>query len=289
MKIFRTACFLLPSLVLGVLCLHFPAAAQQGPTGLYPPENLLQFDFRASYFDYREDLPAPLKSTESGWLPGGVASWTRTRPGAVYSRAFLELSSGDLEYDGTTQTGRPITDSSSNHLLFRVEADIGYTFQSGNALFSPYAGLGYRYWKRGESKVLNSVAFVREDYYWLYVPVGLRAVFPVGERMTLEPDAGARLMFHGRMKAYLTDIDPNYGSDPVFDLGNKPGFFFAAPIRYRFNRNWSAALTPWYEYSTIGRSGDETVRYGPSSTMSFYEPSSRTHQFGLNIGAGYFF
>ena len=93
-----------------------------------PLENLLQLDLRISYFDYKEDLPAPLKSTESGWIPGAAIGWTRTKPDSVYARAFLEFDSGDVKYDGTTQSGTPVTDASSDQFLFRVEANIGYTF-----------------------------------------------------------------------------------------------------------------------------------------------------------------
>lgn len=286
MKKSPIAFLLLPSIILGVLCLYLPAAAQVGSTLAYPSENLFQFDFRISYFDYKEDLPAPLKSTETGWIPGAAFGWTRTKPGALYARTFLEFSSGDIEYDGTTQTGQPITDSNSNQFLFRVEANIGYTFGSGNVVFSPYTGFGYRFWKRGDSQIVNSVAFVREDYQWMYIPVGLRAVIPVGESVSIEPNGGARFMFWGRMTAYLTDI--GFGSDPTFDLGNKPGYFAEIPIRYRLSRNWSLSLTPWYEYSAIGQSDIVSVRIGPFID-SFIEPSSRTHQYGFNIGAGYSF
>lgn len=267
-----------------------PAAAQTGTAGPYPSENLFQFDFRISYFDYKEDVPAPLKSTESGWIPGAAFGWTRTKPGALYARAFLEFSSGDVKYDGTTQSGVPVTNSNSNQFLFRVEGNMGYTFGSGNLAVSPYTGLGYRYWKRGDSEAIQSgpvfVSFVREDYQWLYIPVGIRAVYPAGGQFSIEPNAAVRFMFWGQMTAYLSDI--GYNSDPTFDLGNKPGYFVEVPIRYRLSRNWSVSLTPWYEYSAIGQSDVVSAQRG-SRIDSFYEPSSRTHQYGFNIGAGFSF
>lgn len=286
MKASRMAFLSVLTIALAIVIFSLPAAAQVGTNVAYPSGNTFQFDFRISYFDYKEDLPAPLKSTESGWLPGFVIGWTRAKPGAVYARTFLELSSGDVEYDGTTQTGRPITYSGSNQLLFRVEGNIGYTLGLGSLLVSPYTGYGYRYWKRGDSDVVDSVAFVREDYEWMYIPVGLRAIIPAGERVSIEPNGGARFMFWGRMTAYLSDF--GYSSDPTFDLGNKPGYFVEIPIRYRMDRGWSLVLTPFYEYSAIGQSDIESVRRGPFID-SFYEPSSRTHQFGINIGAGFSF
>lgn len=272
-----------------LLCTELPATARDQSRSLLPPENLLQFDFRYSYFDYKEDIDPPLKSTEQGWLPGGVISWTRKKPQSLYSRALVELSGGDIEYDGTTQTGRPISSSDSNQLFFRFEFNLGYSVPWGEWLIVPYTGYGYRYWKRGDSETDGMVAFVREDYSWHYIPVGIRAFIPLGERLSIEPHAAARFMFGGKMTAYLTDIDPNYSDDPTFNLGNKPGWYVEMPLRYALDGNWSLALTPWYEYSAIGKSGVERVRYGQSMVRGFYEPSSTTHQYGFNLGVGYSF
>jgi len=251
-------------------------------------ENLLQLDFRYSYFDYKEDVPPPFKSTEKGWIPGGAISWTRTKPDSAYVRAFLGFDAGDVKYDGTAlPSGTPITDCDSYQFLFRAEANIGYTFAWGNFSVSPFTGYGYRYWRRGDSKVINSVMYVREDYDWMYIPVGLRVVAPVGEKLTLEPNFGARFMLNGRMKLRLTDF--GYDNDPRVDLGNRIGYFIDIPIRYYLSRNWSLSLTPWYEYNSIGESNWEPAVMGGAIVGYISEPSSRTHQYGFNIGAGYSF
>jgi hypothetical protein len=265
-----------------------PADAQEYKALPAVSGNLLQVDFRVSYFDYEEDLQTPLKSTEKGWIPGGTLYWTRTKPSAPFLKAFMELSYGDLKYEGTTQAGRPVSNSGSTQTLFRAEVNFGYTFAWRKSLISPYTGYGYRFWQRGDSEVVESVAFVREDYYWHYIPVGVRAVVQISEAVLFEPNLGARFVFHGRMKAYLTDIDPNYGGDPEFDLGNKIGWFVELPVRYLLYKKWSVAFTPWYEYSKIGKSPIEGVSYG-NSTVFFFEPSSTTHQYGFNIGVGYSF
>jgi len=271
-----------------LFCLVAPAEAQNYKELPSTPENLFQMDFRISYFDYEEDIGPPLKSTEKGWIPGVSLNWTRTRPGAPFLKALLELSYGDLDYEGTTQSGRPVSNSHSTQTLFRAEVNFGYTFTWGKNLVSPYTGYGYRFWQRGDSEVVNAVAFVREDYYWHYIPVGVRAVIPINEKILFEPNLGARFVFWGRMKAYLTEIDPNYGGDPEFELGNKPGWFIELPMRYSLDKKWSLAFTPWYEYSAIGKSPEEGVRFG-DSTVFFFEPSSTTHQYGFNIGLGYSF
>jgi len=81
-----------------------------------------EFGFMYWYLDYKEDLPAPLKSTEKGWLPGFYLGWNYNKKNNVYSKIFLEFSWGDVTYDGTDQSGTiPITFSDDNHQFFFEE------------------------------------------------------------------------------------------------------------------------------------------------------------------------
>jgi hypothetical protein len=48
-------------------------------------------------------------------------------------------------------------------------------------------------------------------------------------------------------------------------------------------------LTPWYEYSAFGRSDSFPVIFNGAIIGSAYEPDSRTHQYGANIGVRLFF
>jgi hypothetical protein len=44
-------------------------------------------------------------------------------------------------------------------------------------------------------------------------------------------------------------------------------------------------LTPWYEYSAIGQSNTDTLRFRGEPIAVGYEPSSVTRQYGLIVGA----
>lgn len=244
-----------------------------------------EFGVMYHYFDYKEDVPASRKSTETGWLPGFYLGWSYNKKNDVYSKVFLEFSFGDTEYDGTTQSGTPITFSDDNHqFLFRGEWDIGYNFAvTKNISIKPYVGYGYRNWSRGQSKVTATYASYKERYYWHYFPAGVSAEFNMGDKFFIEPNAGIRWMFYGKMTAYMNELDPGY-NDPEFKLGNKIGWYAEIPLRYKFSEIWSVVVKPWYERSEIGESDTVPLTYYGTIWGYAYEPSSKTNQYGVNVG-----
>jgi opacity protein-like surface antigen len=86
-------------------------------------------------------------------------------------------------------------------------------------------------------------------------------------------------MFYGRMTAYFSELDPASG-DLEFKLGNRVGYYAELPVRYKFSPSWSLVVKPWYEYSQIGQS---------DIVDGFYEPSSTTNLYGVNLGVVYSF
>ena len=233
-------------------------------------------------FDYKEDVDPPLKSTENGWLPGVYFGYTYNKKDTVYTKLFLEYSSGDIEYDGSTQSGTPIRFDDSAQALYRYEWNIGYTFSvSKDFSVTPFTGFGYRFWRRGKSEIRESFVTLQEEYEWLYIPVGLRSDITLTRRLSFEPSVGMRLVFDGTMTVLYSDIYV-VNNDPELDLGNKIGWWAELPVRYRFAQYWSFVVTPWYAYSAIGKSNEALVTDG-QTTLVVWEPSSRTHQYGLKF------
>jgi hypothetical protein len=264
-----------------------PAAAEAQK---FPANQNFEISFMYYKFDYKEDLPAPFKSTENGWLPGVYIGWYYNKKNAIYSKVFLEFSYGDTEFDGTTQAGTPIKFTDDNHqLLFRGEWNIGYNFGiTKDISIKPYTGYGYRQWDRGYAKVTATYTSYKERYYWHYIPVGIMADFNIGDRLVIEPNVGLRIMFYGKMTAYFSELDPGY-NDPEFKLGNKTGWYAEIPLRIKLSQFWSVVVKPWYEYSAIGQSDVEARTYYGALSGYFYEPSSKTNQYGLNVGATFSF
>ena len=90
-------------------------------------------------------------------------------------------------------------------------------------------------------------------------------------------------MFDADIKINLSDINSNY-NDPKADLGNRTAWKFEVPFFYQFDIHWSLVFNPWYEYSSIGKSDTFTITNAGKNYMQVYQPASRIHQYGLNLG-----
>jgi hypothetical protein len=229
------------------------------------------------YFDYKEDLVMPDKSTEYGWLPGIYLDYTFKKKSSVYAKVFLSYATADITYDGSNTAGEPVKFGNQTAKMLKFETNIGYAIPIGkDFLLIPYLGYGYQYWERGDNRYLaefNTVT-VQEVYKWHYIPVGIKADYNITEKLNIAASAAANLMFWGTMKAYLSYIG---WPDTEFTLGNRIGFYAEIPVTYKFTNNIGITVTPWYEYSSFGQSDVD-------ATTGFYEPSSKTTKYGVNAG-----
>jgi hypothetical protein len=244
----------------------------------------MEFDLGIMYyhFDYKEDVPPPLKSEESGWLPGLYAGLKIVAPRKVYLNTYVEYSSDEVDYDGTNQVGTPVKGKSSATFL-RFQFNIGYTVPvKSNILLSPYVGYGYRSWERG----LKGASPLDETYIWHYFPVGLSSQFILNDKWSVNPGFEARFVYKGSMKAEFNN--PNY-NQLDFTLGNKTGFKFEVPIKYNITETWAITGNPWYSISEIGESEFETLTYSGVPISLAQEPSSETNQLGFNLIFSYKF
>jgi hypothetical protein len=158
--------------------------------------------------------------------------------------------------------------------MLKFEANIGYAIALGkNFLLIPYSGYGYHYWERGDPGYNDGAFTYQEVYKWHYIPVGIKADFNITDKLNIAASAAANFMFYGQMTAYF---QPLGSPDMSFTLGNRIGFYAEIPVTFKFTNNIGISVTPWYEYSSFGES-DVNV-YG------FYEPSSRTNKYGVNLG-----
>jgi hypothetical protein len=252
-------------------------------------ENTSSFELGVTYrhFDYKEDINPPQKSTESGWLPGVYFNYAFQKKSVFYTKVHLDYAAADIDFDGTTNSGRPITFSDQKTKLFKFEWDVGYPIPLGNDFtLIPYLGYGFRYWSRGDSRFIPQVnAYsIKEEYYSHYIPVGIQADYNVTDRLSIGATAAAHFMFTGKAKSYASEVLAGV-ADLDFTLGNKVGFYAEIPVTFRFTKNWAVVLTPWYEYSAFGQSDTVNITYGGTVVGYAYEPASKTNQYGVNLGA----
>jgi hypothetical protein len=248
----------------------------------------LEASLKYQYFDYKEKLQEPLKSNETGFLPGLHLTYTyQGVNNPLYGRLLFEYTEGKTDFDGSTQAGIPLK-AKTNNRFNTYEGNIGYTFKGSqttlpvNVAF--YTGLGYRYWNRG----LDGQLPYSEEYSWKYIPVGLRGTYRFNEKWTGEVDVALWIMFDADIKVNFSDLDPNF-NNPKKSLGNTLGWKIEAPVNYFFLKHWSLELAPSYEFYSFAKSDPFTFTFAGVPVLSGYEPDSRTNIYSMRLGVKFHF
>lgn len=247
----------------------------------YAQPHRFEIAFSYSQFDYKEDFNPPLKSSELGWIPQVRLGYSYVAHDQFYFRAFGELSVGNdnTDYDGSTQGGTPVTGTTQNDFA-RLEVNLGYTFKENLPLsITPYIGLGYRYWKR-------DIGY-NEFYSWWYLPLGVKVLYPVNPKWSVGLNASVNFMFEGQM---TVSFKSDQLQNATVTLGDRPGALVELPISWKPFPQWAFTVTPWYEYSEIGKSNVAPLYfYDGTLYTGIYEPTSRTNQYGVRLSTEYLF
>ena len=69
------------------------------------------------------------------------------------------------------------------------------------------------------------------------------------------------------------------------ESASRPGIRLELPIACALDEGWELKLTPWYEYSAIGKSPNFSV----AGSGGYHEPASTNRQYGINVGLQYSF
>lgn len=250
----------------------------------------LEIGLGYSKFDYSEAIDGGPDVKESGWVPGVVLGYTyKGEDNPVFASFSIRYTTGTTDYTGALQDGTPWKDKTDN-TFFSLEVKFGYIMGRDAAsrwTITPYAGIGYHDWER---KLAGPSPYI-EEYTWFYFPIGVRFDYELSPEFSIGLDLSARVMFNGNMNVKFSTL--GYSS-PNLDLGNRIGFRAELPMDYRFHPQISVGLTPWYQYSSIGRSGSEPVTaVSPSNTtytvQTIFEPNSTTHQYGVDLTVRFWF
>lgn len=227
----------------------------------------------STYFDYKETLPPPLKSTEKGFIYGTIFGVTYNK-NKLHIDGKLHFGMGNTKYDGTTQAGVPLKDTTYNTIL-GFDFHIGKRISIENSLILiPYTGYGYYQWNR-------DLGFL-EVYSWFNLPLGLKVEKTFNDQFKATLDVSYRKMYFGKIKVYLSDINKGY-NDPDADLGNKGGIYINLPLEYKLSKDMSFITSAYYESSSIGQSETFTIKFNGVPTGRGYEPASKTKKAGLSL------
>lgn len=236
--------------------------------------------------DYREEIDDPrLKSTEHGPQIGTSLRYRYEPPeSGIFFHGGIEATASGTTYDGTTVQGVPVTASSQSFIL---DADVGIdgtliTLSPEQRLVG-LAGVGYRLWRRGPNDYAGSY---REEYSWVYFPLGIRWELTVSERLAIALETSVRFPVGGRLRAFLSDYDPRL-NDETAPLESRAGYRIELPVAMRVPLGAEYQLTfvvaPFVEYQSIGRSPAFPV-YGNGAIVGYaHEPNSRTYLYGARL------
>ena len=235
--------------------------------------------FVPTNFDYREDMPPPDKSIETGTFTqfaGGLKiSSTQMAGFKSHFLGYFEYGSQvQTTYEGTVlQTGAPAY-ATDYHNLLRLEANY-YFGVHPNVAF--HAGYAYRSWKR---YLAYGSGYV-ETYTWSYLPLGVYFHNEIGP-FEYGVDLTFLVMMAGQIEIVFSE-NVTGGNDTTLTLGNKNGYRISFPVSYAIAEQISLQVKPWYEFTEIGQS-DRKFNSTPSINSYIYEPSSKTKQMGLYLG-----
>lgn len=235
-------------------------------------------------FDFREfDDGGTRLNREHGSLPG-LAAGVKVSRRAAFAESGISYYSGDVRYDGQTQSGLPVT-TRTDEDIFDGSALAGVQFALtrgfGSAVF---AGAGYRNWKR-DIRSTRSAAGLSETYDWWYGLLGVKGSYAASERMSWTLDL--RLM-----RPVNPSIRVKFGNaldDKTLELGEKTGYRLAVAWHYSLTDRAGLRISPFYEQWKLGRSSTRSLTQNGTVVGSLYEPRSETRNRGLIVGLGYTF
>lgn len=236
-------------------------------------------------FAYKEfDAGGELLDREDGVVPGVILGVSREWRDLHLVVDFSHYG-GDVDYDGQTQSGIPITTQTNaqfSSISFRAERRERTT--TGRA-YGTYVGLGYTRWVRDiESTRTAGGTFVQgllETYTWWTAEVGARVALYQAGSATWQLDARFLYTLYPSV-----EVDSHGLFDRVtLEPEGRPGFRVALPWEYGAKGQATRFIAePWIEYFEFGESDPETITTGGVPVGTALEPRSETRNLGVSVG-----
>jgi hypothetical protein len=216
---------------------------------------------------------------ESGILVGPGFSYWKEFSNHVTLKPLAELFVGNVDYDGATQNGSPVT-TKVGYAGVKMQCDAGRKFGVGEKSFlEPFGGLGLRAWSRDlqDSTTSSGTAATGYKEVWIsaYTRVGVRGGLPISEETRFFAEGGVKLPFYNKNSVYFNDGNNN----PDFTLypGLQSSLFGEAGVTFH---HFKASVS--YDGLRFSRSHNVNTSIG-----SAYQPRSSGDLLGLKLGASF--
>ena len=231
-----------------------------------------------SEFDYEE----PSYMTEKGRLQGVMARYEfRDERGGMF-QAEVQAERGALDYDGAFQDGTPLETDTNDYLIeLRVLGGLG-CFMADRYLFTPFLGLGHRYWN---DEIEGLGGYEREISYW-YIPLGIQTLASLSSGVTLGFHAEYDLFVEGKVTSHLNQADQSLGVLYNDQLSGK-GWGVKGSIQLRclfFDRTW-ILMEPFISYWEMADSEPVRIYYDTAAGQEIIglEPENNTTHYGVRV------
>ena len=216
------------------------------------------------YFDYEEFNTSGFSlNRETGFLPG-LKLKLNTLHGNNELNYSLSFYNGNVDYNGSTQSGQAHTTTTDTQLF-----DIGLSYQFTSLDNKPF--FGFRHW-RWNRDILdnNNVRGLHEIYNWNELNFGLTFETSTYQNLIVWAKPSLLYVFNPRMKILL----PN--SNLTLNMKDSAGARLHAGITWPKNKSTSYSLSIISEYWEFGRSNTEFTDDFFGNSVFVTEPRSES-------------
>ncbi len=237
-----------------------------------------------SHITYKEPDVMEQKGMMYG-IVGSYASRSLARQTAKGIEKWMlkfegRLSFGQVDYDGSLDDGTPYTTEDINDCILEGRLLIGYDFPAGEAaIFTPYAGLGYRYLYDGMSK--DSAGYDRESNY-LYSPIGIETMIQLQKNWSIGAALEYDIFWHGWQITHYEDINPLIDT---LENDQESGYGVRGSVKIqKKNKNLDLVIEPFIRYWSIKRSKNSDITILGTYIIGYgWEPENNSTEIGCRL------
>jgi hypothetical protein len=253
---------------------------------LSPERAMAEASHKGTHFDLRAEISSikykePDVMEEKGMMYGIVGSIAYHND--LMLKAEGRFSYGQVDYDGTTGGGTPVSANNIHDYLWEFRGLIGYDFEVLNStVLTPYVGFGHRYLNDNFQKL--SGGYERKTNY-IYVPMGLEVVTYLNNGWSWGAAIEYDWFLWGKQKSYLSDFLP--GLNNVNNKQNK-GYGLRGSVNLvKKGDRMSFIVSPFIRYWNIRESKHSAVTYYGTYAGEAWEPNNNSTEIGCDVGVSF--
>jgi hypothetical protein len=237
------------------------------------PKQFIALGTEISYLKYNES-----GVEDKGMMYGIVGSYAY-HYNKIMLKAEGKFAYGQVDYDGATWSGTPLTISDIPDYMLEFRGLLGYEIVAKNITFTPDFGIGYR-WLQDNSQNKYYGGYRREANY-VYIPIGIEAVANLGKGWFLGAGIEYDRFMWGEQKSYFSDIDPGYN-----DIENQQTSGYGYRGSISIAKKWEKAgfkIEPYIRYWSIDDSEIEPLIYNGKNVGYVLEPNNYSTEIGCQL------